>query len=161
MRQTLLLFFLFLSSLVAQGQSDVFKPVDWKPVNPDSILPRLTLAATSRVQQQAVARLILHCCESEFSQLQATTPDAILECLTFEEIPLAPQKHVLLIEEGGDCFHSGTSGAVPTWLIRLDGDKPALLASPEDDFNGWLYCIQPSTTDGYRDIVLGWHWSAV
>jgi hypothetical protein len=46
------------------------------------------------------------------------------------------------------------------WLIRFDGDEPVLLASPEEDFNGWLYSIQPSMTHGYYDLVLGWHMSA-
>ena len=46
------------------------------------------------------------------------------------------------------------------WLIRLDGDVPVLLASPEGDFNGWLFSIQSSMSHGYRDLVLGWHMGA-
>ena len=34
------------------------------------------------------------------------------------------------------------------------------MASPEDNFFGWLYSVQTSTSHGYRDIVLGWHMSA-
>jgi hypothetical protein len=35
-----------------------------------------------------------------------------------------------------------------------------LLASPDNDFNGWLYSIQPSISHGYHDLVLGWHMGA-
>ena len=46
------------------------------------------------------------------------------------------------------------------WLIRFDGTHPTLLASPQQRFNGWLYSVEPTTGNGYRDIVLGWHMSA-
>lgn len=45
------------------------------------------------------------------------------------------------------------------WLIRFDGDRPILLASPKE-FSGWLFSVQPSSSHGYSDIVLGWHMSA-
>jgi len=46
------------------------------------------------------------------------------------------------------------------WLIRLDENEPVLLASPDDEFNGSLYSIQPTSSHGYHDLVLGWHMGA-
>lgn len=46
------------------------------------------------------------------------------------------------------------------WLIRFDGTVPFILASPAKRFGGWLYSIQPTTSHGYRDIVLGGHLAA-
>jgi hypothetical protein len=36
-----------------------------------------------------------------------------------------------------------------------------LLAGPKQKFSGWLYSIQPTSSYGFRDLVLGWHMSAM
>jgi hypothetical protein len=155
MRTAILLLFI-LPSLAAQTQPDL-----WKQVDPENYVPRLQAAALSKVQQEAVARLILRCCASSIEEPDGSTLADTIQCLNFQEIPLAPKRNVLLIsEEGTGCADWGTGGGGGMWLIRLDGDKPALLASPEDDFNGWLYSIQPSVSHGYHDLVLGWHMGA-
>jgi hypothetical protein len=46
------------------------------------------------------------------------------------------------------------------WVIRLHGRKLSFLATPQQQFNGWLYSIQPATSHGFRDLVVGWHVSA-
>jgi hypothetical protein len=46
------------------------------------------------------------------------------------------------------------------WVIRFQGDKFSFLATPEQQFNGWLYSIQRTTSHGFQDLVLGWHMSA-
>jgi len=43
------------------------------------------------------------------------------------------------------------------WLVRFNGEMPVLLASPDKDFNGVLYSIQPSVSHSYHDLVLSWH----
>ena len=45
------------------------------------------------------------------------------------------------------------------WLIRLDGPKPVLLATPEA-FSGWLFAVLTAMSHGYPDIVTGWHMGA-
>jgi hypothetical protein len=80
--------------------------------------------------------------------------------LTFEAIPLAPDRKVLLAQAGAGCARGGQGANGAMWLIRLEGDVPFLIASPKGGFNGWLYAIQPSASFGYRDIVLGWHMGA-
>ena len=42
------------------------------------------------------------------------------------------------------------------WLVRFSGETPQLVATPKDGFNGWIFAIQPSTSHGLRDIILGW-----
>jgi hypothetical protein len=149
-----ILLLLMLPPLVAQTRPDV-----WKQVNPDTDGPRLQSARVSKVQQTAIARLILHCCEESFEGTQGTTLANIIQCLDFQEIPLASKQNVLLVsEEGLGCFQGGTGGGGPIWLVRLGGDVPILLT--EDDFYGSLYSTQPSMTHGYHDLVLGWHMGA-
>jgi hypothetical protein len=46
------------------------------------------------------------------------------------------------------------------WVTRFQGDKFSFLATPEQQFNGWLYSIQKTSRHGFRDLVLGWHMSA-
>ncbi len=73
---------------------------------------------------------------------------------------VAARREVLLVEAGEGCARGGQGSNGAMWLIRFDGGKPTLLASPEDDFGGWLYSVQPTQSHGYRDVVLGWHMSA-
>jgi hypothetical protein len=142
--------------LVAQAQPDV-----WKQVNPLYDGPRLQSALPSKVQQLAIARLILHCCGSTIEETWGSRLADVVRCMAFEEIPLAAKRNVLLISNNGFKFPiNGTGGGGAIWLVRLSGDVPTLLASPEDDFYGWLYSVQPSISHGYHDLVLGWHMSA-
>jgi hypothetical protein len=83
-----------------------------------------------------------------------------LNNLSYETIPLSPQVKVLLVEAGRGCARGGQGSNGAMWLIRFDGLKPTLLASPQQGFNGWIYSVEPTTSSGYRDIVLGWHMSA-
>jgi hypothetical protein len=150
MRSAILLL-LMLPPLVAQTQPDV-----WKRVDPRYNGPQLQSATLSNVQQRAIAQLILHCCKEDLGG----TPTDVLRCLNFQEIPLSKGNILLLNEDGTECANAGTGGGGAMWLVRLDGDVPILLASPQDDFNGWIYSIQPSVSHGYRDLVLGWHMGA-
>jgi hypothetical protein len=145
----------FLPTLAAQTQPDV-----WKQVNPVYHGSRLSSATLSEAQQRAIALLILQCCGLPSYDLPESKPDRLLRCLIFENIPLTPKQQVVLIEEGGQCPHGGTGGGGDLWLVRFDGNIPTLLASPEDDFSGWLYSVQPTATHNYYDLVLGWHMGA-
>ncbi len=143
---------LMLPCLVAQPQTDV-----WGRVSPIYNGPQLNSATLTSAQQRAIARLIVKCCESSLDATQGRTLTGIIRCLSFQDAPLAPKQKVLLIS---GCFHGGSGGGGPIWLVRMAGGVPILLASPEAEFNGWIYSIQPSVSHGYHDLVLGWHMSA-
>jgi hypothetical protein len=78
----------------------------------------------------------------------------------FSTISLAPGHKTILIEAGVGCGRGaqGANGAM--WIVELRGSKPTLLATPGNNFNGWLYSVQHTSHNGYNDIVLGWHMSA-
>jgi hypothetical protein len=137
----------------AQAQPNV-----WEQVNPNFNRLRLQSATLTKVQQRGLARLILQCCKGSFEE--GSTLADLVQRLIFQKIPLASKQNVLLISDEDTEGTWGTGGGGAMWLVRLGGDVPILLASPEDDFNGWLYSIQPSVTHGYHDLVLGWHMSA-
>jgi hypothetical protein len=84
----------------------------------------------------------------------------LLEGLKLSAIPLAPAQKVVLAEAGQGCARGAQGANGNMWVIRLDGATPVLLAGPDEQFGGWLYSIQSSNSNGYRDIVLGWHMSS-
>ena len=45
-------------------------------------------------------------------------------------------------------------------MVQFKADKLSFLATPQENFNGWLYSIEPTTSHGFQDLVLGWHLSA-
>jgi hypothetical protein len=83
-----------------------------------------------------------------------------LQDLRFSILPVNPSQRVLLAEAGAGCARGGQGANGAMWAIRFDGERPRILASPAYNFNGWLYSLSPSSSHGYRDIVLGWHLGA-
>ncbi len=80
-----------------------------------------------------------------------------LKNLRYENVKLSPEKSVLLVEAGSGCARGGQGANGAMWLIRFDGNVPTILASPEQGFTGFVYSVEPSASNGYRDIILGWH----
>jgi hypothetical protein len=83
-----------------------------------------------------------------------------LNHLRYRSVPLSAPSPVILAEAGEGCARGGQGSNGALWLIRFDGSAPVLLAGPQDDFNGFLYAIEPPTSKNLRDVVLGWHMSA-
>jgi hypothetical protein len=154
MRTAILLLFI-LPSLLAQTQPDF-----WKQVNPEYNGPRLETVTPSDTLLQAIGKLLHQTDKTGVWGCEGSDLDDMIRGLMFEEIPLAQNRRVLLVQAGAGCARGGQGANGAMWLIRLDGDVPVLLASPEGDFSGWLYSIQPSVSHGYHDLVLGWHMGA-
>ncbi|HTV82645.1 MAG TPA: hypothetical protein VME18_08340 [Acidobacteriaceae bacterium] len=152
MRPTLLLL-LLLPSLSAHAQPDV-----WQRVSTNYREPVLeTVTNLPMARQIAVAQLIERCCDLDLDAKPGSTPVDIAQCLTFQAVPLASKQDVLFV---WGCYQAVTGGGGPNWLVRFRGGMPILLASPNDDFSGWLHSIQSSVTNGYHDLLLGWHMGA-
>ena len=83
-----------------------------------------------------------------------------VEKVLFEDLPISATEKALLVEAGEGCARGGQGSNGAMWVVRLEGDKVSFLATPEQKFEGWLYSIQPTTSHGFRDLVLGWHMSA-
>jgi hypothetical protein len=79
------------------------------------------------------------------------------ENLKLEELPVSETEKIVLVEAGNGCARGGQGSNGAMWVIRFQGDKFSFLATPEQQFNGWLYSIQRTTSHGFRDLVLGWH----
>jgi hypothetical protein len=154
MRTAILLLFI-LPSLLAQTRPDI-----WKNVNPLYNGPRLNTVTPSDTQRQAIGKLLYQTDKTGMWGCEGSNLDNLIRGLTLEEIPLAQNRRVLLVQAGAGCARGGQGANGAMWLVRLDGDVPVILASPEGDFNGWLYSIQPSVSHGYHDLVLGWHMGA-
>jgi hypothetical protein len=154
MRLAMALLLMFVA-LVAQAQSDI-----WKQVNPNYDGPRLQSVQPSGLRLKAIAAMLRQNVNQDNWGCEGSDLDAMIDGLSFEEIPLAPGREVLLAQAGPGCGRGGQGANGEMWLIQFDGDRPVLLASPGAGFEGWLFAIQPTASNGYKDVILGWHMSA-
>lgn len=129
----------------------------WERVNADweSIKTDAQDADPSPRQRESIAKLLKSqpapwtCDEDE--------EDEWLNLLRYRSVPLSVADEILLVEAGPGCARGGQGSNGAMWLVRLDQSGPVLLAGPEQGFGGFLYSIQPSVSNGYKDVVLGWH----
>lgn len=145
------------SALLVQSgiaQSELWQHVGSHPT------PKLASVTLSPSQQKSIRGLLKARESLDGWACDSTTDAEWLNDLSYKTIPLSPGVKVLLIEAGRGCARGGQGSNGAMWLIRFDGLKPTLLASPQQGFNGWLYSVEPNASSGYRDIVLGWHLSA-
>jgi hypothetical protein len=146
---------LVISASGALAQADL-----WSHVRPQFDLPQLSAATLSDSRLVAIRRLMRENTKSIGWECSGDQLDEMLKGLTFENIPLSDGHDVLLVQAGAGCARGGQGSNGAMWLVRFEGDTPLLMATPKDGFNGWLFSIQPSTSHGFRDIVLGWHMGA-
>ena len=153
MRSSLLLI-AFLSSLgLFPQQADIWKNVSTEPAGqPKTVTPSPQQLVTIRKALKAREELDVEGCGDE----EPNWVDKVL----FKEVPISETEKALLIEAGEGCARGGQGSNGAMWVLRFAGDKISFLATPQQKFEGWLYSVQPDTSHGLRDLVLGWHMSA-
>jgi hypothetical protein len=153
MRSSLLLI-AFLSSLTLFSQKDdIWKNVSTEPADhPKTVTPSPTQLVIIRKALKAREELDVEGCGDE-------EPNWV-EKVFFRELPISETEKALLIEAGEGCARGGQGSNGAMWVVRFEGDKLSFLATPEQKFEGWPYSVQPDTSHGLRDLVLGWHMSA-
>jgi hypothetical protein len=153
MRFLLLIAFVF-SASTSLAQADL-----WNHVSPQDGPQQLQPASLSDAQLKSFAHLLRQQKPEEIWECEAADLDDLIKGLQFASIPMATQKNVVLAEAPAGCARGGQGANGAMWVIRFDGDTPALLATPKE-FSGWLFSLPPSSSHGYPDIVLGWHMGA-
>ena len=139
---------------LALAQSDL-----WQHVRTHPTPPHVENIVISQDEQQSIAALLKR--DSMVWTCNFDDPAGEwLKGLRLEPFPLSLRHKVVLVEAGPGCARGGQGANGAMWLIRLDDDKPTLLAGPSQQFNGWVYSVQPTSSGGYKDVVLGWHISA-
>jgi hypothetical protein len=150
-----------LIAIAFSSQSTVAQADLWKSVPTGySHIPGLQPANTSDSQRRSIAGPLKARMAESHGWCAADPSDEWLTNLRYNIIPVTAGPEVWLVEAGAGCARGGQGSNGALWLIRFDGGKPVLLASPEWDFGGYLYSIQDKTSHGYKDLVLGWHMSA-
>ena len=153
MRSALIVVLVY-SLLSFPAQTDLWEKVEgYRPLHLKTYAA--SPAELVRIKKALVARVGLDnwpCAEGSDSQWT--------ENLKFEELPVSETEKIVLVEAGNGCARGGQGSNGAMWVIRFQGDKFSFLATPEQQFNGWLYSIQETTSHGFRDLVLGWHMSA-
>jgi hypothetical protein len=110
------------------------------------------LAAIRNLLRSSKQKDIWGCDEEENTDL--------INNIQFSGIVLAPGHKTFLVEAGSGCARGGQGANGAMWIVEFHGSKATLLATPDNDFNGWLYSVQPNPHSVYSDIVLGWHMGA-
>lgn len=146
---------LMIAAMGARAQTDI-----WKQVNPDYDLPQLQSVTPGDSQLRAIAATLRKTDPKDIWECEGNEREEMIRGLTYEAIPLAEGKQILLAQAGEGCARGGQGANGAMWLIEVNGASAVLLASPNKGFNGWLYSIQPTTSHGYHDVVLGWHMGA-
>jgi hypothetical protein len=139
------------SLLFPPPQTELWQKVrPWSPVNLKSFSP-------SPAQLIAVKKALAARVQLDNTPCAAEDDSEWTENLEFEELPVSATQQIVLVSAGSGCARGaqGSNGAM--WIIRFQGEKLLLLATPQQRFNGWLYSIQQPTSHGLRDLVLGWH----
>ena len=80
--------------------------------------------------------------------------------LRYRSVRLSASGSTVLVEAGDSCARSGQGSNGAMWLVRFKDGVPVILAGPNQSFDGFLFSIQPTTSKGYRDVVVGSHMSA-
>jgi hypothetical protein len=150
-----LLIALVFSTSAAVAQADL-----WSHVSPQAGPQLLKPASLSDAQLKSFAHLLRQQKPEEIWDCEATDLNDLIKGLRFESIPIATQQNLVLAEAPAGCARGGQGANGAMWVIRFNGDTPALLATPKE-FSGWLFSVGPSSSHGYPDIVLGWHMSAM
>jgi hypothetical protein len=134
----------------------------WSHVSTQPNRQRLHPTTLFDAQSRSLAVLLRKQKPEDVWECEGSDLDDLIKGLRFEAIPLSEKQTMVLVEAGSGCARGGQGANGAMWLVRFDrtdGTTPTLLATPKE-FSGWLYSIQPSTSHGYPDIVLGWHMSA-
>jgi hypothetical protein len=149
-----LLLFVLTATMLLAASDDV-----WEPVRKSAYV-RVDVRDInlSKAQRMAILRLIHSTSPSTCSDADATAPWT--GNVNFSSISLAPSARAVLVNAGQGCARGGQGANGAIWLIRWDGSKPVLLASPETGLYGFLYALGRSGSYGYRDVIIGGHLSA-
>ena len=138
---------------IAHAQTGIWKHVNTRP---DPQPEHLTV---SKAQVEATKKALIASGRTDAWPCDFTGEDWT-RTLIFEDLPVSATGKTMLVEAGPGCARGGQGSNGAMWVVRFKDQKPVLLASPKQKFNGWLYSIQPTTNHGLRDLVLGWHMSA-
>ena len=131
-------------------QADIWKHVPTEPdAQPKRVTPNARQAAIIRKALKAREDLDVEGCGSE----EPNWAEKVL----IRELPISETEKALLVEAGVGCARGGQGANGAMWVVRFEGNRLSFLATPEEKFEGWPYSIQPTTSHGLRDLVVGWH----
>jgi len=136
-------------------QSDIWRNVKADGVGTDLHAASLASRQIATIRSALAARVKLDSapCAEGFE------PDWT-EKVTFGELPISTTGHIILVQAGPGCARGGQGANGAMWIVQFKGGKLSFLATPQHEFFGWLYSVQPTTSHGLRDLVLGWHMHA-
>jgi hypothetical protein len=117
--------------------------------------------AVSRAQIEAIKKALKTDKQVMGCRDSGEPVDSVLEKLTFERLQLSSNRETVLVEDGPGCLRGAQGANGSMWIAQLNRGRITVLASPAEDFEGWIYSVQATANKGYHDIVLGWHLSAV
>lgn len=151
-----LVILLALPSVVLSPQQDEI----WHHVNAVTRTPKLKSVTLSRKQLATVKNALAARVRLDNWPCADGGEPGWIDKVIFEELPISSAEHATLVQAGMGCARGGQGANGAMWVVQFEGDNLSFLATPQQQFNGWLYSIEPTTSHGFQDLVLGWHLSA-
>ena len=140
--------------VIAQVEAGIWEHVNTRPD------PRPKRISVSKTQFEVIRKALMAAGGTGWQSCDFTGEDWA-RTLSLEYLTVSATEQTMLVEAGPGCARGGQGSNGAMWVFRFEGQKPVLLASPKQNFSGWLYSIQPTSSYGFRDLVLGWHMSAM
>lgn len=132
----------------------------WSQVSGTYNPPKTPRVKLTRAETQSIRTLLRSPAQRDvWSCGDDPDPDWVKDVF-FSTISLARGHKTILVEAGPGCARGGQGANGAMWIVEFHGSKPTLLATPGQNFNGWIYSVQHTSHSDYNDIVLGWHMSA-
>ena len=122
-----LLMALVFSASTALVQADL-----WSHVSPQAGPQPLQPASLSDAQLKSFAHLLRQQKPEEIWECEAADMDDLIKGLRFYSIPITPRQNVVLAEAPTGCARGGQGANGAMWVIRFDGNTPALLATRKE-----------------------------
>lgn len=124
----------------------------WRDFRFDDLQLKTSTARLESSQITAIRRLL----KAQIKKDDWCGPEdiqGVLQGLTFDEVPLKENSHIVRATAGIGCERGGQGANGGMWLFQVEGGKVQFLGG----LSGWGMAVQPAEISGFHDFVTGWH----
>ncbi|WP_353068277.1 hypothetical protein RBB75_12590 [Tunturibacter empetritectus] len=125
----------------------------WRDFRFDDLHAKTNAARLGKSQINSIWRLLREQIKNDTCTPEDT--QAVLKGLTFDEVPLKENSHVVRATAGIGCERGGQGANGGMWLFQVEGGKVQFLGG----LSGWGMAVQRAEISGFHDFVTGWHMS--
>ncbi|HEX7157833.1 MAG TPA: hypothetical protein VF214_02370 [Edaphobacter sp.] len=144
--------FVLLSEVVMAQQNR------WAEVTLDLLQAKRAVALLPAAKKHSIERKIVLVAQRDGWECTGKEEvDELLHGLKYEWVPLKTDAKTVMVTSGQGCARGGQGANGAMWLFDVSDKTPVYLG----ELGGWGPGILGTNSDGYHDVVTGWHMSAV